>query len=233
MLPVFALVTCAAATNTFSQASLDTALKNSINVFSAALGNQSPVYNGIQYVRYPNFIHTGHPFFVADSMVNGSVTFEGVTYNNIPLLLDESKDQLITTDLQGDNLVQLFKNSITTFNIGSDSFINTSISGGASAYYRLLYNGRSQVLTKENKLIQVRTGRTKEETERWVSTSTDYYLKTKTGYQKFNRLSSFLSLFGKDENQVAQYIRENRLRTKAEREDLYIRAAKYYDQLTD
>ena len=142
-------------------------------------------------------------------------------------------DELITSDLQGDNLVQLSKQKINGFSIGPHSFIHLAEGYPRTGFYKVLYNGRSQVLVKEIKSIQVKPGRVTAETERSVQSNTDYYLKTEQGYKKFNRLSSFLSLLGKHRKQVAAFIRENKLRSRTDRENLYYQAVTFYDQLTD
>jgi hypothetical protein len=216
-----------------SSSSENTAVDHAMRIYAQATGDQAPYFNGIQYRRYPNYIHYGHPFFIADSLVSGTVTFDGVTYENVKLQYDEVNDELITTDLQGDNLVQLFKQKISAFSIGPHIFINLSQTYPRAGYYRVLYNGKSQILAKESKSIQVKPGRITAETERSVNSATDYYLKTDKGYEKFNRLNAFLSLLGDKRKQVAGFIRDKKLRTRTDREDLYYQAASFFDQLTD
>jgi hypothetical protein len=211
----------------------DAAIQHAISVYAKAAGPQSPLYNGVQYRRYPDYIHNGHPFFKVDSLINGTVTFDGVTFENVRLQYDEVKDQLITTDLQGDNLVLLPAEQVSSFSIGPHVFTNTTEVMGTAGYYRLIYNGPSTILAKEVKSIQVKPGRTTSETERSVYSNTDYYLKTPKGYRKIDRLNTFLSLMGSKRKAVAEFIRKNRLRYRTDREHLYLQAATYYDQLTD
>ena len=211
----------------------DPAVKNAVRIYAQATGDQAPYYNGIQYRRYPNYIHYGQPFFIADSLIAGTITFDDVTYENVKLQYDEVNDELITTDLQGDNLVQLFKQKISAFSIGPHKFINLSQTYPRAGYYRVLYNGKSQIIVKESKSIQVKPGRITSETERSVNATTDYYLKTDKGYEKFNRLNAFLSLMGDKRKQVAGFIKDKKLKTRTDREDLYYQAASFFDQLTD
>jgi hypothetical protein len=215
-----------------SSLSNDPAVENAIRIYANAAGDQAPYYNGIEYRRYPNFIHSGQVFFIADSLMTGTITYEGVTYRNVRLQYDEVNDELITTDLQGDNLVQLYKEKIDGFTIGPHTFINLSQTYPHSGYYRVLYNGKTQIIAKETKSIQVKHGRLNEETERTVYANTDYYLKTVKGYEKFKRLNSFLPLFGNYRKQVAGFIRDKHLRSGTNREDLYYQAATFYDHLT-
>jgi len=216
-----------------SSANTDAAVNNAIRVYANSTGDQAPYYNGVQYRRYPYFIHFGQPFFIADSLINGTVTFDGVTYENVKLQYDEVNDELITTDLQGDNLVQLFKQKINAFSIGPYNFINLAQTYPRAGYYRVLYNGKSQILVRESKSIQVKPGRITAETERSVNLTTDYNMKTNKGYEKFNRLKSFLSLMGSHRKQVVGFVKDKKLRPRTNREDLYYQAASFYDQLTD
>ncbi len=93
-----------------SSANTDPAADNAIRIYADAIGDQAPHYNGVEYRRYPYFIHSGHPFFMADSLINGTITYDGVTYEDVKLQYDEVNDALITTDLQGDNLLPQFLN---------------------------------------------------------------------------------------------------------------------------
>jgi len=215
-----------------SSANADSAADKAIRIYADAMGDQAPHYNGVEYRRYPYFIHSGHPFFIADSLIRGTITYDGVTYENVKLQYDEVNDALITTDVQGDNLVQLFKQKISGFAIGEHEFIHLLQTYPRAGYYRVLYNGKSQILVREYKSIQVKPGRVTSETERSVYSTTDYYLKTDKGYEKFNRLNSLLSLMGNQRKQVAAFIRDKKLRKRTDREDLYYQAASFFDQLT-
>ena len=119
----------------------DPAVNSALRIYAQAAGDQAPYYNGIQYRRYPNYIHYGQPFFIADSLTAGTITYDDVTYENVKLQYDEVNDELITTDLQGHNLVQLFKQKISAFSIGPHKFINLSQTYPRAGYYRVLYNG--------------------------------------------------------------------------------------------
>jgi hypothetical protein len=223
--------------NLFSQSSAPDSsgpVKKAIHIFANAAGDQAGFYNGIQYKRYPNYIHEGHPFFIADKLVVGTITYDGVQYENVKLQYDEVNDELITTDLQGDNLVQVYKPRVNAFSIANYTFTNhLSQTYPGPGYYRVLYNGKSQIIVKEKKLIQEKPGRTNAETERSVDASVDYYMKTGTGYKKFNRLNSFLSLFGKNRKAVSGFVKEKKLKFRSAKENLLQQAATYYDQLTD
>lgn len=238
LLPLPSLIfflSCNLTAQSLSTDSTDPVKRNAVRIFTSALGDQAAVYNGVQYRRYPHVIHAGHPFFIADKLEKGTVTYDGHLYEDLNLMYDVVNDELITTDVPGDNLVKLYKRKVQAFTIGPHKFIHIASAQASPrpGYYRLLYNGKSQIIVRETKSIQVKTGRTKEETERTVYASTDYYLLTPTGYKKFNRLNSFLSLLGKNRKAVENFIRQKKMRSQADREEVFYRAAAYVDQLTD
>jgi hypothetical protein len=221
--------------SSFAQTSVpaDTALIRALEVYRSAIGGQSGIYNGVQYRRYPYRLDYGQPFFMGDSLAAGSVIFDGQLYNNVRLMYDEVNDQVITTDWQGDNLVQLYKDRVASFRIGSHDFLNVKNEPSLRpGYYRIVYNGSSQMLARETKSIQVKTLRTGE-TERSVYGSTDYYLKTAKGFQKFNRLTALMNLFGKQEKEVQKYISRQRVKNRSGPEVMFIEAASYYDAITN
>jgi hypothetical protein len=213
--------------------STDLSLLEALEVYHNSLGDQAAIYNGVQYRRYPHYLNYGHPFFVADSLAVGSVIYDDINYDNVWLMYDEVNDELITRDWQGDNLVQLHKNSVSSFAIGDNKFLNIKSDLSLKAgYYRVLYGGRSAVLAREAKTIHVRTVRPGE-TERSVFASTDFYLKTPKGYEKFSRLTSLLGFFGRHRRAVEKHLASQKVRQRLVREKAFVEAAKYYDTITN
>lgn len=220
------------AQSAFTQDAVNPAIEQALKIYAAATGNQAGYYNGVQYKRYPNFIHSGHTFFMADSLIEGTLIYDGVKYSNVKLQYDEWTDQLVTTDVPGSNLVQLHKASVSAFSIGPHMFVNNTTDDPGAGYYRILYNGKSTILVKEKKIVQEKHGETNAETVRSVDVTVDYYLKTPRGFQKFNRLSSLLALFGSHRKAVAGYLRDKNLKYRQDKENVFYQAVAFYDQLT-
>jgi len=58
---------------------------NMIDVYYQALDEQSPLYNGREYVEYPFTFLEGHPFFGSAVWVNGNINFDGMTFHEVPM----------------------------------------------------------------------------------------------------------------------------------------------------
>lgn len=212
--------------------SSDDALLHAIKVYHNAAGDQSGIYNGSQYFRYPNPIFSGHPYFLTDSLTMGSVFYDGILYKDVLLLYDEITDQLITKDMSGYNLVSLIKDRITHFNISGHHFINISDKSGlpAPGYYRVLYDGRSQVLVKETKSVLERPINSRE-IERVVYPVINYYIRSGAQYYRFNNIKSLLPAFGEHQKAIRDFIKKKRLRFRSNKEDVISQLVTFYDQL--
>src|SRR5215475_3684807 len=66
-----------------------------VDVYYQSLGEQSPLYNGSQYIEYPFIIQDGHPFFGSQGFVNATIRFEGMTFDEVPTLYDIVRDQVV------------------------------------------------------------------------------------------------------------------------------------------
>ena len=71
---------------TFAQESSDSSSTSEqvpIKVYYAAMGEQSPLYNGREYVEYSGTIQVGHPFYNTTEFTKGSIIYEGMLFNDL------------------------------------------------------------------------------------------------------------------------------------------------------
>jgi hypothetical protein len=115
------------------------------------------LYNGAEYVGHLPTIK-GHPYI--DSLWrDGSVTYDGVTYQNIHMLYDVVDDVVVVPHSDSVYRIQLqsikinrFRFPITTsYRIVRDTAHNVGLRTG---FYDQLYDGRSKVLAKRVKTIK-------------------------------------------------------------------------------
>jgi hypothetical protein len=226
-----ALSLCPAAL--FCQSSSSTAISNTIAFYQRSIGDQSGIYNGVQYYRYADFINSGHPFFMFDSLTAGAVDYDGVVYNSVPLLYDEMIDQLLTNDYRKENLVELVKIKVNRFTIANHNFVRIadSMSGIAPGYYRELYSGKSQVLGKEIKTVDKRIIN-QFEVNRTVETRNSYYARIHKQYFVISGSKQLLKLFGDKRKPVSDFLRNKKARYKSNRENYIVEAVKRYDELS-
>jgi hypothetical protein len=193
------------------------------------IGNQAAIYNGTIYQQLTN-LRSGHPFFKSNSMLNGSVLYDGVFFQNIPLMLDESKDELITEDYGRGNLLQLVKEKVEHFTIAGQKFIRVSNENGMS-FYQQLYAGKSKVLKREIKTIETRIAN-QSETEKHVSAKTRYYIEINGGVYEVRNKKAVLRLFGEHRSSISRYLNEINSSYRADTGNYLIEACKRYDELS-
>lgn len=99
---------------------------NAIRQFKLALNENALIYSGNEYIEYvpiESLSQTlkGTPFFQKDSLIEGSVNFDGVIYN-IPVKLQLIEQKIIINHPISKTLIELANEPIKNFNIGSHIF---------------------------------------------------------------------------------------------------------------
>ena len=162
-----------------------------VNIYHSWNGPNDPVYNGREYERYAFYISNGLPYFVTDTLVNAKMVYDGIQYNQTPLLYDLVVDELITKSYDGKKLIKLVKQKVDSFNLNGAQFI--SIHHGnkdmPEGYYRVLHDGNTLVLKKEVRRIEndIKYG---EQLQKNVKSKVTYYIKEKDQYRKVNNNSA-------------------------------------------
>ncbi|MEO5593874.1 MAG: hypothetical protein ABIR15_23510 [Chitinophagaceae bacterium] len=209
------------------------AVYNTIGLYHKAAGEQSGLYNGSQYGRFPfSFAGGGYPFFTEDKPGIGWVLYDGVLYENVELQFDEVQEVLIMQDTI--RRMQLLNPKIAAFALFNNSFIrivkdSTTAPLIRTGFYNQLYKGNINLLKREEKIIreEVSTG----ELLRYIDVETFYYIQKNNTFYNIKNKSSILDIFKDRKKEVRQYIRKNKLSYKQDRDGMLVKVTAYYDQL--
>ena len=98
-------------------------LTNALKTYHNYLTPETELYRGGQYAEYTFLIAKGHPYFDIDSMIIGTVSYNGILYENVPLKYDIVKDALLTDDPYDYYKISLISEQISRFTIGQHVFI--------------------------------------------------------------------------------------------------------------
>lgn len=158
--------------------------QSSVDLKEAYLSNipfHQEVISGGYYVDPPPNIE-GNPYFHSKSFDIGTITINGLTYENIPLLYNIHKDQIITFHPLHSQKILLNSEKVNAFSLftpGKTQFIqienNETYSHHNNGFYELVIAGEAQLLCKHYK-----TTSTKKEVGKYsgfFTASTDYLLK--------------------------------------------------------
>lgn len=222
----------------FAQSSLadsvlyEKTLNNTIAFFRNTIKEKSAVYTGREYIQYGNGIK-GHPYFLQDSLQNGTVFYDGVSYPAIPLKYDIYKDVLLIPDYNKSNFIELLTEKINWFQIASHRFVylfskkeNNQLNSGF--YELLLSNPYASIYAKRSKKIPMASKA--EEQQQFVQKNV-YYIKENDDYFEVSNQASLLSFFKNKKELLKKYVKENKLNFKKDPESTIINTVEYYNTL--
>src|SRR6478609_10451669 len=96
---LYSMLICICSQHITAQNADDTTLHenalNAISVYYEKLGQESPLYNGSEYLEYAYTLQEGHPFFQLATFVNGNINLDGMIFHDVRILNIIVKDQLI------------------------------------------------------------------------------------------------------------------------------------------
>ncbi|MEO6456467.1 MAG: hypothetical protein ABIN97_20490 [Ginsengibacter sp.] len=214
-------------------------LKNAVNLYHKFLLPETGLYNGSEYTYkayYPFVINEGHPFFISKQFVPGSVFYNNVLYENVPLLYDIVKEELIIKDLAGVYFIKLNNESIQWFIISGHTFIRLNMDNDKdqvlhTGFYDLLYNGNVVLYKKVLKLLEDRSAFAG--IEKHVIESNKYFIKKDNRYYAIKNKKSLLPVMSNRKKEVQQFIRSNKLNFRKAEEDAIIRTVTFYDSINN
>jgi hypothetical protein len=208
-------------------------LKNSINLYKSALKENLRLYYGNEYIRVSNGIK-GTPFFRYDILQTGCVFYNGVLYDEVPLLYDIYQDAVVINDYTNSYPIKLVSEKIDYFKLNTHSFIriiseNTATSFNTGFYEVLFNNDKAMVLAKRIKKLFA--GLRAEESQVFIQKDQIYIKKDNIFYLVMNK-QRMLNIFSDKKEALKKYWNENNFNFKNDLEKAVIKTTNYYFQLS-
>jgi len=232
----YILLICGLSQHLAAQNADDTTLHenalNAIGVYYQNLGEESPLYNGSEYIEYAYTLQEGHPFFQVVNFINGNVNVDGMIFHDVPMLYDIVKDQLIIQDFQKVYKINLPADRVRQFFLLGHLFVHLNASDQVkTGFYDQLYKGKISLFAKREKKILEKYSNI--QISKVVISQNVYYIKKDGVYYTIKNKSSLFSALKSKKKEVQQYLKANDIKFKREPERAMIMAVKYYDQLTN
>lgn len=221
---------------------LKASLQNAIDLFNNEVGGNSHLFNGPEHRGYMRPA-VGHPYFLNEQFKTGSLYYDGIFYQNIPLMYDLTNDNLVSVQYVKDSSLlyraifkmDLVRDKTGSFSLPGHEFVkldpDTTTTSMKRGFYELLYNGNQKVLVRRTKVL-VEEIRDRDLVRRYDSSNVYYILKDGV-YHNIKNKNSVLDVFKDKRKDVSAYINKNRWKYRKQREVLITNAARYYDQLTN
>lgn len=209
------------------------AKQQAIRTYEQAMTRQEHVYEGNEYISHDHRIKV-HPYYPIDSLLSGTIAYNGATYYDVRMLYDIVRDEVSVQPPEGAYRLRLHPEKVGRFSIGQHQFIRLagdSTSALPTGFYEVLYNGKTDVLAHRVKTVHedISSGAYKAE----YLIKDRFYVQKKGMYEEVKTKRSVLSLFPDQAKALRRYIRTNNIKFKEEsREAAITGVVRQYDDLT-
>lgn len=210
--------------------------KNAVAFYNQSLSEELHLFNGREYKGYADKFSTGTPYFLTDKWSKGTLHYEGKMYENVSLLYDVAKDELVYLYFDNASAVRLEKQRVSAFSIMNHNFIyipsdSLHASSMTSGFYDELYHGNNSLIVKRTKNIQTSLRQSGAEIK--VFYKDHYYLRRGDRYEAVSNKKTLLHNLSDKRKELQQYIKQNKLSFKKDMENAMTKTVAYYDQLSN
>jgi hypothetical protein len=206
--------------------------------FYIAIGQQSRLYNGHEYLPYDRSIKgTALYPFDAETWASGEVNYDGLLYKGVPMMYDIFKDKLVVLLYNHFSMYTLLDERVHDFSFSNRHFVRVNAdsltndkSVISTGFYEQLYGGNKiEVLAKRIKTVQNSTN-IAISLETYFIAKSEYYLRKGNAYYKVGSQGSFLNALKDKKPQLEKYMKDNSIKFRQDPEGAMASLAAYYDQ---
>ncbi|MEO5682281.1 MAG: hypothetical protein ABIQ88_06545 [Chitinophagaceae bacterium] len=208
-------------------------VSNAVSAYKNEVQGNLHIYNGSEYLR------TGHgtkgtPFFEADSLLPGTVLYDGKFYNNLLLHYDLVTDNVIINNYAQNNELVLVPEKLDYFSILNHQFVRITADSSlpsfiTTGFHEKLYDGRLTLFAKRQKAGKLSINAADNDAT-YVAYNYYYVLLNNVFYRADDK-NSFLALLADQKEAINKYIKDNRINFNKKREESMIKVVEYYSQL--
>ena len=214
---------------------LERSVKHAMAAYEGAVGVETHLYNGTEYVDYKKPHLKGDQFLISKSVARGNVFYDGTWYTQVPMLYDLVTDEVVVPHNSSGLMMKLISGKVDTFQLHGHTFVRHKAGSTGQAmlgpgFYDLLYNHNVQMLVKRGKTIQDRATSTGMEGEFRVSDK--FYIQKDGSYHPVSSKGSVLRVFKDKKRQLQKFASSQKLKFRKEKEAAILAMVQYYDSLS-
>jgi len=207
------------------------AVSNAVKGYKEAVGMQTHLYNGTEYVNHFKSYLVGHQFFETSAFSPGSIYYDGTWYTDVHMLYDVMNNDIVTMHNSSGKKMKLINAKIDTFRLLGHTFVRF---GNEQAllqpgFYDVLYSNGIKFLVRRSKNIQERATQGGMEGEFRVDDKL-YICKGGGCYPVSSKRSVYAALKDR-KKQIRKFASQQHLRFRKQREASILALVKYYDGL--
>src|SRR5690554_1103774 len=173
------------------------------------------LYSGRQYVSSPVYIAGSPNYRNWEILYDCDVVFDGLLYEQIPLMYDLVNDVLVTSHPHRQAYLELHTHLVSEFRIDEDRFIHIKDHDQlAAGFYQILHEGEDFVCyARYSRSVALYRGGTKME-RRYVSSNRFFVLDKQdgSGFREIRKLADLFALKPSERRAVRRHLRQLDLR---------------------
>ncbi|GAA0878004.1 hypothetical protein GCM10009119_09720 [Algoriphagus jejuensis] len=171
---------------------------------------------GGQY-QEPSRLIEGDPYYFSRQFENGSLTINGITYPQVPLLYDVYRDQVVTFHPVFKQKILIKPEKIDAFNLANGTRFkyfsgNESHLRNGNGIYEVLGEGKFTALAKQFKTTKSKRELSKYD-EEYVD-KVDYFLRKDGQFYQVSKESAVLKVLGLEKKNVRKELKAKNLNFK-------------------
>ncbi|WP_028980177.1 hypothetical protein [Sporocytophaga myxococcoides] len=211
----------------------DKALENAIGLYKGAIKENLGLYSGSLYVGLT--VKTkGFPYFKNEKVTVGNILYDDLYYQNVLLLYDILRDEVIVEDYSKLNLLKLSGEKISQFSFPGHLFIKltkdtSEHSIPETGFYELLNNGKTKVYVKRKKTMQEVNSNGIIINE--IEEKDYYYINIGNEYFPVKSKASLLNVMKEHKKELARYMKSFDFKFSANREKSILLLVEEFDKL--
>lgn len=212
--------------------------QRAVNLYHRFLSPETGLYDGSEYAYnayYPFIINEGHPFFQSNIFDTGTVFYNNVLYEKVPLLFDIIKEELLIKDPSRIYILRLNAERIGWFTIWGHTFIRLegdSINSSLlhSGFYDVLYKGKTSLYKRVSKMFKENSA-SAQGLNKYVVETDEYFIKKDNQYYKVKNKKSLLLIVNDRKKEIGKFIKKNKLNVRKNKDDALTKITAYYDAI--
>lgn len=191
---------------------------------------QLRLYNGVEHTGYPGV--KGDAYYITRDWKTGSVVYDGILYEDVPMLYDTYKDQVVVKHANEIYIVGLISSKVQSFTIDGHKFQRleqgTLPANMQAGFYEVLSTGGMTVLARHTKWRR-----------EYITTVMEYefmprdqfFVVKDRAFKQIRSEGNLMELFGSERAQVKQHLRKEGLRYKKMPGQTIVGAVEFYESL--
>lgn len=202
------------------------------NYYKNEIGGYMRLFYGTAYTP-ANQRAYGFPFWNTDSIRLGSIIYDHVLYNNIPLQYDIVNQLLVTAEPQKGFLIAMSNDKISSFSIDGHIFFTVKANDSnhiiKTGYFESLINNTYSLWAKRDKEFKLSL-RADELTGNYNNVNT-YYIAINEKFYAVQNKKEILSVLNDKKEAIRSFIKLNKLSFTEKIEINLIKVMAYYNTL--